>query len=685
MLQPLLTSGEIRAAFPRSIRRIAIAPGYRLRLLAILLGLGALQCLYLLLIAVVILMTVILTVVVFASGMRPNFLTIIVYAAPPAVGIITTLFLLKPILIRPPRAPEPVQLRREDEPVLFEFVDSLCRTLGSPRPSRIYVDLQANAAAGVRGWRGFFLGHLQLTIGLPLATGLTLPQFAGVLAHEFGHFAQRAGLRSYFLFQSIQNWFARVVHQRDRWDQWLAEHCERGDWRIKAVANLAAVVVAASRKYLSLLMTAGNWLSASFSRHMEFDADRYETAIVGAGVFEQTMLRLPLLSYGESLAWQDVARHWSIGRLPDDLTALVAAQCSNVPPETAEQITRHVLAAGTARRDTHPSAADRIASVRRAAVQGEFELDGSAARLFRDLSALSRLASRHHYERNVQIPADFTAYVSSDELVSEMRVVSECNRAAWQLFNAAPEFCARWFRLPLEDPRDTIPAPSDFVYPLFDVSAYDAALARSLDHFAAVVLLQAGVGINPVSFSLDNADLPSVQRAAAASSRDLDALLQGYRRASMHLAEWIERTIAGFRQGTAGLAVPGGSLMIPDPRSVWRCYGRLCQCQEDLLQVRRFVFAAQIVRGNAGLFAAAACANLLDALERQALSIVDRVLAKVGDTPATVILDRRSAPTLCEQLVTRGAAGLDRIQSLLSRAEILSAGALGQLAWITLA
>jgi hypothetical protein len=85
------------------------------------------------------------------------------------------------------------------------------------------------------------------------------------------------------------------------------------------------------------------------------------------------------------------------------------------------------------------------------------------------------------------------------------------------------------------------------------------------------------------------------------------------------------------------------------------------------------------------LFAAAACANLLDALERQALSIVDRVLAKVGDTPATVILDRRSAPTLCEQLVTRGAAGLDRIQSLLSRAEILSAGALGQLAWITLA
>jgi Zn-dependent protease with chaperone function len=36
---------------------------------------------------------------------------------------------------------------------------------------------------------------LVLVIGLPLAAGMSMRQVAGVLAHEFGHFAQGAGMR----------------------------------------------------------------------------------------------------------------------------------------------------------------------------------------------------------------------------------------------------------------------------------------------------------------------------------------------------------------------------------------------------------------------------------------------------------------------------------------------------------
>jgi hypothetical protein len=42
---------------------------------------------------------------------------------------------------------------------------------------------------------GVFKKDLVLTIGLPLVAGLSVREFGGVLAHEFGHFAQGGGMR----------------------------------------------------------------------------------------------------------------------------------------------------------------------------------------------------------------------------------------------------------------------------------------------------------------------------------------------------------------------------------------------------------------------------------------------------------------------------------------------------------
>ena len=53
------------------------------------------------------------------------------------------------------------------------------------------------------------LRDVVLTIGLPLAAGLTIQEFAGVLAHEFGHFAQGAGMKLTYLIRATSAWFAR--------------------------------------------------------------------------------------------------------------------------------------------------------------------------------------------------------------------------------------------------------------------------------------------------------------------------------------------------------------------------------------------------------------------------------------------------------------------------------------------
>lgn len=115
-----------------------------------------------------------------------------------------------------------MELRRDDAQTMFAFVDAMCDAIGVPRPKRINLDLQVNASASLRrGWRRMFSRDLTLTIGMPLVAGLTTRQFAGVLAHELGHFTQTAGMRLYFLIGHIRFWFSRVACERDKWDVWL--------------------------------------------------------------------------------------------------------------------------------------------------------------------------------------------------------------------------------------------------------------------------------------------------------------------------------------------------------------------------------------------------------------------------------------------------------------------------------
>src|SRR5262249_33647488 len=119
---------------------------------------------------------------------RAAVMAVLVYAAPLVIGGILILFMLKPLFSRPANQSRTRTLKRQTEPVLFAFVERICEAVGAPRPRQIQVDCEVNASASFRrGLLSMFGNDLVLTIGAPLVAGLNLRQFAGVLAHEFGH------------------------------------------------------------------------------------------------------------------------------------------------------------------------------------------------------------------------------------------------------------------------------------------------------------------------------------------------------------------------------------------------------------------------------------------------------------------------------------------------------------------
>jgi hypothetical protein len=382
-------------------------------------------------------------------------------------------FMFKPLFApRPPR-PEP------------HVIDHLCGVVGAPAPAAINLDCQVNAAAGFRSRiLAIHRRDLQLTIGMPLVAGLNLRQFTGVLAHEFGHFSQDAGMRLTAVIRSVNFWFARVVYERDSWDDALVRHAADGNNNYVVVAaNAARGAVWVVRRILWVLMTTGHAISCFALRQMEYDADACETQIAGSAAFERTAMELALLNAATQGAYQELSNAWQERRLAADLPALILSCRTSLPADAVTTIRDYARAQKTGTLDTHPSNADRIAASWRLDAAGIFDLDAPASVLFSDFEASSRDVTRWHYQHMMGSALEQAQLLS----MSEMATSSSVEREAEEALGAMLGDCVMSIRSaplgPLEiaasaDPRQTLEQLDALVKDMTDVRS-DAQASRS--------------------------------------------------------------------------------------------------------------------------------------------------------------------------------------------------------------
>jgi predicted Zn finger-like uncharacterized protein len=327
-----------------------------------------------------------------SNDARAAIFLLLVYLSPLAIGGILIVFMIKPLFASSARGSGRRSLRRQSEPVLFALVDKVCAVVDAPVPKRIDIDCDVNASASMRrGMLSAILGRdLVLTIGMPLAAGLDMEQFAGVLAHEFGHFSQGVGMRLTYIVRSINHWFLRAVYQRDSWDVWLATSTRRLDIRISWIMYLARFGVWITRKVLWALMMLGNLVAGFMLRQMEFDADGYQIRMVGSNASESTTRKVQLLSLAYKGAQVDTEVFYREGRLPDDLPQLMIANISQIPKSVHAELDESIEKSKTGLFDSHPADKDRIAAARRAAEPGIFRCGLPASILFSDFAATTR-------------------------------------------------------------------------------------------------------------------------------------------------------------------------------------------------------------------------------------------------------------------------------------------------------
>ena len=460
----------------------------------------------------------------------------VLYLVPIVAGGIMTIFLIKPLFARRPQENQFRSLSHQQAPLLFAFLGELCRAMNAPIPSRVDVDCEVNAAASFRGGFGSLLGRdLKLTIGLPLVAGLSLQQFAGVLAHEFGHFTQGAAMRVSYLVRSINFWFARVVYERDELDWWLIEQSEAGYPYISFLLYVARFGVGVSRSALWVLMTIGQAMSSFLLRQMEHDADAYERHLVGSKTFIETVRSLQRLNLASFGCLQHLKKMWQRDRrIYDSVPEFIASHARQIPADAQGRLYEEYLKRKTGLFDTHPSDKDRIRRAQEAEDFGVYHQTAPASALFTDFPELSRSITFELYEMFIGDDLKPEHLVSTASAFADAEDRYDADRTAVSAFFMGVATSLRPICLPDSRTfRDFTTLERDLKHSRQRMDELRPAALEALNAFKeadstfmfanqASGLVEAGIAFDPADFSLPDANADTLQRKLKAAQESSD-------------------------------------------------------------------------------------------------------------------------------------------------------------------
>jgi Zn-dependent protease with chaperone function len=469
------------------------------------------------------------------------------YFIPLFAGIVVLFFMLKPLLAGQPKQAQPLAMNPADDPLLYAFISRICDIVGAPAPSRIDMDCRLNASASFRrGFRSMTSNDLVLTIGLPLVANFSARELAGVIAHEFGHFTQGAGMRLSYIIRRINFWFARVAYQRDAWDEALEKWSnEEQDIRAAMVVWSAQIAVWFSRLILKLLMFIGLFIAGFMLRQMEYNADAYQIQVVGSDTFEKTHRKLATLEAAMEQAGQRIYAQWKKTRqLPDNLSELLRQTHENLPDGVIQKVDDMLGFHRAGILDSHPSPAARIRRGRMAGEPGIFHDDRPASSLFASFEHPARFVTLLHYTDNLGIPITNRMLLRVESTQPE---AAQGYAAAAGTKSTGDEFYLGV--LPLLLPLRIAPSVPSTNYEtditelnqlstsVHQVAAqltpmakqYEEAAMKLIEVRTALRLLDAGFSVRPESFGLAIATIQSVQAAEIEAAATCDNLRSSLR------------------------------------------------------------------------------------------------------------------------------------------------------------
>ena len=302
-----------------------------------------------------------------------------------------------------------VEITEDEQPRLFAFLHALADAAEAPRPHRVFLAANVNAAVfyDLSALNLIFPTKKNLEIGLGLVNALTLGELRAVLAHEFGHFTQSsmAVIRWSYLAQQIA---AHLVARRDKLDEFLVR-LSRWDVRVAWIGWALSLIVWSIRSLVDSAFGVVVMLQRALSREMEFQADLVSVALSGSDALIHALHRLQAADDSWDRTLGAVAAQHANGQIPRDVFTLhtrvmermgqilADPDYGKVPPVPEEDAAAHRLFKPELAQPprmwlTHPLNHDREDNAKRDYVRATID-DRSAWELFENVDAIREQVS----------------------------------------------------------------------------------------------------------------------------------------------------------------------------------------------------------------------------------------------------------------------------------------------------
>lgn len=223
------------------------------------------------------------------------------------------------------------------EPVLFSLLEEVAAATGQAMPSEVYLVNDVNAFVAERGGVMGVGSRRVMGLGLPLMQAVTVQEFKGIVAHEFGHY-----------------------HAGD---------VKIGPWIYKTRAAIGRTIEKLSNTVLQKVFI---WygelflrLTHAVSRRQEFTADEIAAGVAGAGVMASALRKV----HGAAVGFQG---YWNseLGPVLDSgfLPPITAGFARFIGSEHVRARLEHAVRAEEAdgqadSYDTHPPLRERVAAL----------------------------------------------------------------------------------------------------------------------------------------------------------------------------------------------------------------------------------------------------------------------------------------------------------------------------------
>ncbi|HJK92753.1 MAG TPA: M48 family metallopeptidase [Polyangiaceae bacterium LLY-WYZ-15_(1-7)] len=185
-----------------------------------------------------------------------------------------------------------LEITAEEQPEFVAFVHAVADEVGAKRPAHIYLSPDVNAAVFLDvGLINLLIpSRKNLIVGLGLVNALSLDELKAVVAHEFGHFAQRSmGIGQWVYI--AQGFVSDLLARRDFLDR-IIHFLSRIDLRVAWIGWIMRLLVWALRAIVDHFFRFVLLLGRALSRQMEFQADLVAVRVSGSDSLVHALHRL---------------------------------------------------------------------------------------------------------------------------------------------------------------------------------------------------------------------------------------------------------------------------------------------------------------------------------------------------------------------------------------------------------